>query len=103
MVIADLLKTRLNQGNDPGLFYLRDDKGFEIDLIVKQGRSLMPVEIKSSMTFNADFIKPIRVFCEREKAAHAPALIYAGEPLPDVHGVRCVNYGSAHALLTTDR
>jgi len=102
MVIADLLKTRLNQGVDPGLYYLRDDKGFEIDLIVKQGRSLMPVEIKSSMTFNADFIKPIRVFCEREKAVHAPALIYAGEPLPDVHGVRCVNYFGAHTLLATE-
>jgi hypothetical protein len=30
------------------------------------------------------------------------ALIYAGEPLPDVHGVRCVNYSSAHTLLATD-
>jgi len=100
MVIADLLKTRLNQGCDPGLFYLRDDKGFEIDLLVKQGRSLMPLEIKSSMTFNPDFIKPIRVFCEREKEARAPALIYAGEALPDVHGIRCVNYSNAHTLLT---
>lgn len=100
MVIADLLKTRLNQGKDPGLYYLRDDKGFEIDLIVKQGRSLMPIEIKSSMTFNSDFIKPIRIFCEREKMAHSPALIYAGEPLPDVHGVRCVNYTQASTLLS---
>ncbi|MEI6972706.1 MAG: hypothetical protein WCL44_14455, partial [bacterium] len=49
---------------------------------------------------NSDFIKPIRIFCEREKAAEAPALIYAGESLPDVHGVRCVNYGSAHTLLS---
>ena len=100
MVIADLLKTRLNQGRDPGLYYLRDDKGFEIDLIVQHGRSWMPIEIKSSMTFNSDFIKPIRIFCEREKSAEAPALIYAGESLPDVHGVRCVNYGSAHTLLS---
>ncbi len=65
----------------PGCF-LRDDKGFEIDLLIKQGRSLMPVEIKSSMTFNTDFIKPIRLFCKREKSAVAPALIYADEPLP---------------------
>ena len=73
------------------------------DLIVKQGRSLIPVEIKSSMTFHADFIKPIRVFCKQEKAAYAPALIYAGEPLPYVYGVRCVNYGSAHTLLGNER
>jgi predicted AAA+ superfamily ATPase len=100
MVIADLLKTKLNQGKDPGLYYLRDDKGFEIDLIVKHGRSLLPIEIKSSMTFNSDFIKSLRIFCEREKMAKSPALIYAGEPLPDVHGVRCLNYTQAHTLLT---
>jgi hypothetical protein len=59
-------------------------------LIVKQGRSLMLIEIKSSMTFNTDFIKPIRIFCERKKLAKSPTLIYAGDPLPDVHGVRCI-------------
>ncbi|MFO1523542.1 MAG: ATP-binding protein [Kiritimatiellia bacterium] len=99
MVVSDLLKTRLNQGRDPGLFFLRDNKGFEIDLIVKEGRHLIPVEIKSSMTFQPDFIRPLRDFCSREKTAHAPALVYAGEPFPDVHGVRCVNFQEAYRLV----
>jgi len=81
---------------------LRDDKGFEIDLIVKQGRTLIPVEIKSSMTFQSDFIRPIRIFCDREKSARTPALIYTGDPLPDVHGVQCINYRHAHSLLAQE-
>ncbi len=98
LVIADILKTRLNAGLDANLHYLRDNKGFEIDLIVKQGRHLVPVEIKSSMTFHADFTRNLRVFCEREPAARFPALVYAGEELPDVQGVRCANFLKAHTL-----
>ena len=98
LVIADILKARLNQGLDANLYYLRSDKGFEIDLIVKQGRNLVPIEIKSAMTFHSDFIQALRVFCEREPAAHFPALIYSGETFPQIQGVHGVNYRDVCSL-----
>ena len=99
MVIADIFKTRLNMGLDPNLFYLRDSKGFEIDLIIRKGRSLIPVEIKSGMTFHPDFTRNIRLFCEREPLAISPAVIYDGEELPSYHGVRCLNFKNSSQLL----
>ena len=36
MVVTDLLKTRLNQGIDPSMFFWRDSAGLEIDLILER-------------------------------------------------------------------
>jgi predicted AAA+ superfamily ATPase len=47
MVVAEALKQRYNSGKEAELYYFRDQKGFEIDLILNEGRHLIPVEIKS--------------------------------------------------------
>jgi|APHig6443717817_1056837.scaffolds.fasta_scaffold27049_2 predicted AAA+ superfamily ATPase len=62
LLIADLLKRRLNQGRTPDLFFYRDTNGNEVDLIVREGRSLIPIEIKSGATFNDEFYKGIARF-----------------------------------------
>jgi predicted AAA+ superfamily ATPase len=48
MVVSDVMISRLNRGKYPRLFFLRTEKGFEIDLLVQEGRSLRPIEIKSA-------------------------------------------------------
>lgn len=98
MVITEILKTRLNRGLEPNLFYLRDSKGFEIDLLIKDGRQLRPIEIKSAMTMHPEFTKSLRHFCQIEKEAGQPALIYAGDEFPDVKGVRCLNFINSNRL-----
>ena len=92
MVVADAMKCRMNRGKDPHFFFLRTEKGFEIDRIIQEGRSLTPVEIKSAATFNAGFIKGVKRFCESEPAATSPMLIYDGESYPERDGVRCINF-----------
>ena len=57
MVVVDPMKCRMNRGKDPHLFFLRTEKGFEIDLIMQNGRALMPAETKSAATFNVRFIR----------------------------------------------
>lgn len=49
-VIAELMKSRLNRGERPNLFFWRDSNGNEVDVIVEEGTRLMPVEIKSGKT-----------------------------------------------------
>lgn len=95
LVVVDFLKTQLNLGKEPRLFYLREDKGLEIDLLVQQGRQVMPVEIKSAMTFHSDFVRSLRKYCDQDPAAVSPLLVYAGEELPEAHGVKCVNFRNA--------
>lgn len=61
-VIMELYKTLLNRGESPALYFLRDHRGLEIDLLIKRGMTFIPVEIKSAETFSVDFISSIRAF-----------------------------------------
>ncbi len=61
-MIQEVLKMRLNNGKHPELFFYRDTHGNEVDLVIKKGRKLIPVEIKSSATFTPDFLKGIERF-----------------------------------------
>jgi predicted AAA+ superfamily ATPase len=54
-IISELLKRRFNQGKRNNLYFWRDHKGAEIDLIIEQTDSLVPVEIKSSRTYSQSF------------------------------------------------
>ena len=92
LVVADILKSRLNIGKEPNLFYLRTEKGFEVDLIMREGRTLRPVEIKTAATFNSEFTAALRRFCTAEPEAADPLLIYDGENFPERNGVRCANF-----------
>lgn len=62
LVILEILKSRLNHGKRPELFYYRDTHGNEVDLLIRKGRKLIPIEIKSSATFTPEFIKSINRF-----------------------------------------
>jgi predicted AAA+ superfamily ATPase len=54
-VVSELLKRRLNKGLEPNIYFWRDRTGNEIDILIDDGRSLIPVEIKSSATVTAEF------------------------------------------------
>ncbi len=54
-IISELLKRRFNQGKRNNMYFWRDHKGTEIDLIIEQTDSLVPVEIKSSRTYSQSF------------------------------------------------
>ncbi len=92
MVVMEALKARLNAGGDPNLFFFRDDQGHEVDLIFKHGRQLVPIEIKSAMTFNRDFVKNIEYFKKIAPKAGNGAVIYAGELTPEISGNKFVNF-----------
>lgn len=51
-VISEMIKTCMNAGIEPPLYYWRDSQGHEVDLIVEDGETLFPVEIKSGQTVN---------------------------------------------------
>jgi len=79
MVVVELMKYRLNRGLDHGLYFFRDDKQHEVDVMMASGAGLLGVEIKSSLTFHQDFLKGLKyvrhVFKNKKLRA---AVIYAG-------------------------
>jgi predicted AAA+ superfamily ATPase len=79
MVVVEALKTRLNRGADPRLYFYRDSNGNEVDLLYPSGSSMIPIEIKSAQTFHKDFAKGIRHFQKVAEINTPGRVIYAGD------------------------
>ena len=80
LVILEAMKRAYNNGTRPNLYFYRDSKGIEVDLVEHSGRKLIPTEIKSSATFNPDFCKNLSVFAERYKdVCGQSTVIYGGD------------------------
>ncbi len=62
LLVIDQVKQLTNSGKPPQLYFYRDSRGHEVDLLIPDGTRLIPVEIKSSSTFHPDFIKGIKHF-----------------------------------------
>ena len=77
-VITEMMKTRLNKAKDHGLFFWRDSKGHEIDVVIERSSGIYPVEIKYGKTVIKEFFRNIKYFLDisgQEKAA----VIYGGD------------------------
>ena len=59
-VVNELLKHKYNSGSYTSLFYWRDNKGLEIDILLDSGSTLFPIEIKASQTFQESYLKPMQ-------------------------------------------
>jgi predicted AAA+ superfamily ATPase len=55
MVVTELVKNRRNAGQDINLFFWRDKTGREIDVIIDDGETLLPIEIKSGKTIQSEY------------------------------------------------
>ena len=56
-VIMECYKQRLNEGKRDGLFFWKDNKGTEIDLMIEDGLALKAYEIKAGRTYNFSYFK----------------------------------------------
>lgn len=95
-IILELKKYRLNRGFDPFLFYYRDIKKNEIDIIYKKGHDLIPIEIKSSKTYHPEFTTKLTYFQSIAKKRVPQAfLIYAGEAEQRIKTINILNFKHA--------
>lgn len=92
LIILELLKTRINQGLEPHLYYYRDSNQNEIDVIIQSGHDLIPVEIKSSQTFDRHFLKNLYYFQKLTSRATHGFLIYGGETEQSFEKITLLNY-----------
>ncbi|MDP1608687.1 MAG: ATP-binding protein [Chlamydiales bacterium] len=80
LIVLELMKARSNQGLDPNLYFYRDRQGKEVDVIYQKGRELIPIEIKSSSTYNSSFLDTLLLFQQiAEKRTTKSFLIYGGQ------------------------
>ena len=93
LVIADILKSRLNKGLEPDMYFVRDYKGFEVDLLIEDGRKVDLYEIKSSVSFHESFADNVSKLAGIMGNVGRKAVVYSGQSA-SVQGVEFVNYAN---------
>lgn len=93
LILLELIKTRVNRGLDPQLYYYRDVQKNEVDVIFKQGHDLIPIEIKASRTYHSEFLRSIQFF-QKLVGDRAPKgyLIYSGDQEQKIGSIQLINY-----------
>jgi predicted AAA+ superfamily ATPase len=79
MIVIEALKYRFNRSKRSNLFFWRDAKGNEVDMLMEFGPDVIPIEIKSGSTISDNYFKGLRVFSSRlAQPPKAMALVYGG-------------------------
>lgn len=94
MVVVDILKSRLNRGLEPDMYFVRDYKGFEVDLLVENGRTVDLYEIKSSVSFHESFAENVSKLSSMMDNVSKKTVVYSGQAASS-QGVEFVNYANA--------
>lgn len=92
-MITELMKHRENSGVEPNAYFYRDSNQNEVDVIIKNGHQLTPIEIKSSRTFHPSFLKGLTylksIAPDRVTKGY---LLYAGLQEQTVRDMEVVNF-----------
>lgn len=93
LVVNELMKARFNQGLDPRLYFYQITGRSEVDLIYQKGHELIPIEVKSTRTFNPSLISGIKNFQKiiPDRCVH-PHLIYSGDEEMKIGDIQLLNY-----------
>ena len=83
-VVIEALKTRLNLGLEPNLYFFRNSNGLEIELILQEQNKLKLFEIKSGKSLNDEFCRNMKNFSAKYNEdivsdSTKGTVIYSGE------------------------
>ncbi len=99
-IINEISKNYFNRGERPPIYYWKDNKNHEIDLLLDLGGKLLPIEIKSGRTFSTGFFKNIAWF---QKTIDMPisdsAVIYGGDQDWETEHGKLVSWRNIKSLL----
>lgn len=92
LVVTELLKQRTNAGKPVNLYYWRDKTGHEVDIVIDNGLSLVPVEIKAGKTVNTEFFGNI-TYWNKLSGATSGYIAYAGDQIEErSNGITVLNW-----------
>ena len=92
-IISELIKSRLNRGEQPDLYFWRDSNGNEVDVIAEQDGKLRPIEIKSGKTLSPESTRGLKKWLALAKEqSTSPTLIYGGEESYQHEGIQIMGW-----------
>jgi predicted AAA+ superfamily ATPase len=94
LVVAEAFKSCAAKNQRDSLYFFRNNKGMEIDLLQQNGALLHAYEIKSGMTPNQEWKKSMLAIKSKYPAyiTGEPTVIYAGESYPQFEGCCFVEF-----------
>ena len=106
LVVSEALKARYNSGAEPDLYFFRNSKGLEIDIILKENRLLNLFEVKSGKALNDDFTKNMQKFRElyspyTTNGSVKGTVIYSGETYKSYKDFAYVNFHQTSDLFAS--
>ncbi|MDH5718023.1 MAG: ATP-binding protein [Spirochaetia bacterium] len=98
LIISELLKSKFNSNKSDNLYFFRDHKGNEIDVIFDQGMDVSILEIKSGQTINNDFFKNIKYFRNLNSNMKNSYLVYGGSESRTQFDVKITPWREVHLI-----
>lgn len=93
LIVMEALKQRYNKGKESNIFFFRDAKGNEIDLLIREAGELKAIEIKSSQTYAPSFEDVLK---KTDSLLTTPvskrAVVYAGNMENATADIALLNY-----------
>lgn len=99
LVVIDVLKNFYNKGKLDNLYFFRDSNGLEADLLLQQGRQLMPIEIKSSSTYKPELLKGLKRIMELSPQMANAHLVYSGDAMEFSNGINAIRFSELASRL----
>ncbi|MBC8424629.1 ATP-binding protein [bacterium] len=88
-VAGELMKSFLHAGQEAPLFYWRDSRGREIDILIDLGSRQIPIEVKSGLTVPADAVDNLTWWCGiADNPNRSGVLVHGGEESYELKGMR---------------
>lgn len=79
-VISEIQKFKLHNGKLADLYFWRDSKGNEVNLLIEENGKIVPIEIKSGMTVQPSFFGGLE-YWNKLSEGNGGRLIYGGDQL----------------------
>jgi len=79
-VVGELYKWNFHHRQQLPIYFWRDHKGKEVDVLIEKGGKTIAVEIKAGATINADFFRGLEYYQHlAQNTIEGSYLIYGGE------------------------
>ncbi len=98
LVVSELLKLRLNQGSTDNLFFFRDSKGSEVDVVLDYGRQVDALEIKSARTLSPSLFASLKAFAGLHGEVRTSHLVHGGDETRKQDGIRVTSWRDLNEL-----
>jgi uncharacterized protein len=92
LIVIECLKTQANQGKLPNLYFFRDSRGNEVDILHQSGRELTAIEVKASSTYQASLLKGLKSMSALSPMVTHSHLVYAGDPMTFSNNITALRY-----------